>query len=345
MLSLSLAPGWASTQAQKVTASGEGSGGSTMTQDQVKQVALADAKRMALEQLGTQVLSETEVQNFELIKDNIKTFAQGLVKVLKITAQTCKYEDSVKAMHCTVTIDAEVQLAEAHDVITRIDKQGPDYIHTVVDSVEQEQRPQSQGDLSFTFNVLPFTPTDSANPRGLYISAGSTQKFLHQELTENGILKSGDEFQIRFTPSHDAYVYLLNVDTHNQVYPMLPNPQGMSDNRLKGGRSYTLPAEGKYYKLDDKTGLETIYLLAAHQPMSDVKYIVDKAQQAIDSGTTTSQLAGLLQASTVKSRGISGITSGTTANYQLVQGVNVQDVEEVVRGNGAVVRRFTFQHQ
>jgi hypothetical protein len=307
----------------KVTASGEGSGGSNMTQEQVKQLALADAKRMALEQAGTAIISQTEVNNFELTKDQIQAFAQGLVKVLKITNQSCQYEDKVKAMHCTVSIEAEVQVMEGKELFEKLTQS-----HT------QEQKSSAQGELSFGFNVLAFSPSTVAS-RGVRIKPDSNQTYQHVELKENGVLKSNDEFQIRFTPSQDAYVYVINVDTQGQVYPMLPNAEGLRDNHLKAGKSYTLPAEGKYYQLDQNTGTETIYMVAAQQPMPDIEYLLNKSGD---------QVAALLSAS-VKTRGISGITTGQKANYQLTQGTQVQDVEEVIKGKGAVVRVFRFQHQ
>jgi len=343
-LSLSLTPGWATSKSQKVTATGEGSGGSTSTQEQVKQIALADAKRMALEQVGTQVISETEVSNFELIRDNIKAFAQGWVKVLKITDQKCAYEDKVKAMHCQLTIEAEVQADEVEQAIKQMDQQGPAYISAFANSIFQEQTSKNQAELSFSFNILPFRPAPVGS-RGVKIKPDSPQEYNQQELKENGVLKSRDEFQLRFTPSQDAYVYVISVDSHNQVYPMLPNPEGMSDNHLKAGHAYTLPADGKYYQLDDQPGQETLYLLAARQPMADVGYIIEKAQAAINNGTSTTGLAGLLQTSTVKTRSISGITTGKATNYQLTTGVQVQEVEEVIKGSGAVIRRFEFKHE
>jgi hypothetical protein len=307
----------------KVTASGAGSGGSSMTPEQVQQLALADAKRMALEQAGTLLTSETQVDNFELTKDQIKAFAQGLVKVLKVTEQKCSYEDKIKALYCQVSIEAEVQTLEGKALLAKL-----------AASQAQEKQAEGQGSLSFGFNVLAFTPAQMGI-RGVRIKPDSPQTYQHVELKENGVLHSGDEFQIRFTPSQDAYVYVINVDTRGQVYPMLPNPEGMRNNHLKAGQNYTLPAAGKYYQLDDYTGTETIYLVAARQPMADIEYLL---QQQGD------QVASLLNAS-VSMRGISAITSGASQTVELSPGIQIQDLEERIKGSGSVVRVFRFQHR
>ncbi|HEY9844444.1 MAG TPA: DUF4384 domain-containing protein [Candidatus Obscuribacterales bacterium] len=325
LIALSLGTvGWADPGPLKVSASGEGSGGSSMSQEQVKQLALADAKRMALEQAGTAIISETEVNNFELTRDQILAFAQGLVKVLKINEQHCEYDDKLKAMHCTVSIDAEVEVSDGKELFERMRR-----------SRKQEQG--SAGELSFGFNVLAFSPA-APGARGVRIKSDSSQTFQHLELAENGVLRSGDEFQIRFTPAQDAHVYVINVDSSGQVYAMLPNPEGMSDNRLRAGRSYTLPAEGKYYQLDNQTGTETIYLMAAREPMSDIEYLLEKAR-------SHDLNVGVLFNAMAKTRGISGITQGPSTSYQIAQDVKIQDIEERIQGHGAVVRVFRIQHK
>ncbi|MEZ0374229.1 MAG: hypothetical protein ACAI44_34375, partial [Candidatus Sericytochromatia bacterium] len=70
-------------------------------------------------------------------------------------------------------------------------------------------------------------------------------------------------------------------------------------------------------------------------PMPDVEFLLKQ---------NGDQIATLLEAS-VKSRGISGITQGKQNNYQIGQGVSVQDIEEHIKGLGTVVRIFRFQHQ
>lgn len=312
----------AGNQTMKVTASGEGSGGTNLTLEQIKQIALADAKRMALEQAGTFIRSKTEVNNFELTKDQIQAFAQGLVKVLKITSNNCSYDDKIKAMNCKVTIEAEVEAIEGKELFERLSQ-----------SQSLEKTDLTQGELSFGFNVLAFSPSGSES-RGVRIKGDSNQTYQHIELQESGTLHSHDEFQIRFTPHQDAYVYVINVDAHSNVYSMLPNPDGMSENHLKSNQNYILPADGKYYQLDENTGTETIYLIAARQPMPDIDFLLKQSG---------SQVADLLKAS-VHTRGISGITQGQQT-YQVGQGITIQDVEEQIKGKGAVVRIFKFQHQ
>lgn len=307
-----------------VTASGEGSGGTNMTLDQVKQLALTDAKRMALEQAGTAIRSETEVKNFELIKDEIQSFAEGLVKVKKIISNTCAYEDKVKSFMCKATIEAEVEVSQGKELFTRLHQ-----------SVKTEQKNQSKAPLSFGFNILAWKES-ATGTRGVRIKSDSSQSYQQTPLQEGGVMYSGQEYQIHLTPAQDCYLYGINVDSHGQVFPLIPNPEGMSDNYLRANQTYVLPAPGKYYQLDNNTGLEKIYLLASYDPMQDVDYLIQQSQ---------SQNAAVLLDSAVRTRGISGITQGNKKNYQVAQGVSVQEAEKVVRGKGHSVQIFKIQHK
>jgi len=54
------------------------------TGEQLKQEAIADAKRKALESAWTKIQSRTEVKNFELVVDIVESEASGFVRVLRM---------------------------------------------------------------------------------------------------------------------------------------------------------------------------------------------------------------------------------------------------------------------
>jgi hypothetical protein len=301
----------------RVQASGEGSGGSSLSRDQVRQLALSDAKRAALEQAGTAVLTETEVHNYTLSRDQIQTFAQGLVKVLKVTSESCRYDDTLRALHCQISIEAEVQVSEGRELLRRLH--------------ESRQREQSTPtEISFAFNLLAFRPGP-----GVRLSASDPRTYSHLELPENGVLHSGDAFQVHFTPAQDAWVYVLNVDSQGRLFAMLPNPEAHTHHHLRAGQRYLLPGAGQYYQLDQHTGTETLYLIAARQPMPDIEYLLSARPE---------QAAGLLAAA-VQTRGISRIQSGPPVRYVVTPDLSVEDIEERISGYGAVARVFRFQHR
>ncbi|PIU65183.1 MAG: hypothetical protein COS84_07225 [Armatimonadetes bacterium CG07_land_8_20_14_0_80_40_9] len=113
-LSMKVRPGLANGETKEVIAEGVGAiveGDKARARDQ----AIMDAKRMAVEQgVGTFVNSETMVENFQVIKDNIYTKASGYIKEYSIIDETPS-----PGLY-RVKIKATVSLAEIKDDLTAI---------------------------------------------------------------------------------------------------------------------------------------------------------------------------------------------------------------------------------
>lgn len=97
------------------------------------------------------------------------------------------------------------------------------------------------------------------------------------EVLEDGsTLQSGDHYKIIFTPNQDCFVYIFQVDSANMVYSLFPMEQFgklmlNNVNPLKAGQTYYIPAEEKSFVLDDQTGTERIYFLAAFERDPDLE--------------------------------------------------------------------------
>ena len=79
-----------------------------------KKAALDDAKRNAVEQVGSEVVSETVVENFELVKDRVVSKAVGYVHDVKVV------EEGPKDGNYAVKIEATVSKKEIKDDATMI---------------------------------------------------------------------------------------------------------------------------------------------------------------------------------------------------------------------------------
>jgi hypothetical protein len=113
-------------------------------------------------------------------------------------------------------------------------------------------------------------PTDFLffNINYLYRSQGAGP---FQTLEEGSVLRSGDHYKIIFTPNQDCYVYIFQVDSANMVYSLFPMEQFGAlrlnhVNPARAGQTYYLPAEGQSFVLDEQTGVERLYFLAAFEP-------------------------------------------------------------------------------
>jgi len=71
---------------QKITIETDGYGYFSMnkTGEQLKQEAMADAKRKALESAWTKIQSYSQVKNYELVVDMVESEASGFVRVLNM---------------------------------------------------------------------------------------------------------------------------------------------------------------------------------------------------------------------------------------------------------------------
>lgn len=86
-------------------------------------------------------------------------------------------------------------------------------------------------------------------------------------LPNEGVLHSGDRYQIRFTPLQDGYVYIFQIDSGGAVYRLFPpegsDSQPTGDGRsLQAGATYFVPAEDEAFQLDEQIGQEQIHVLA-----------------------------------------------------------------------------------
>lgn len=104
LILMTVSSAWADVR--MITASGEYRMGDNDTRSDAKRLALMDAKRLALEQAGTYLESVSEVKNLQVSRDDIRTYAAGIVEVKEQAASsTMEGETTVVRVDVTVQID------------------------------------------------------------------------------------------------------------------------------------------------------------------------------------------------------------------------------------------------
>ncbi|HEX9782205.1 MAG TPA: hypothetical protein VGA56_05655, partial [Opitutaceae bacterium] len=89
-----------------LTATGEYRMGDNDTKTDAKRLALLDAKRLALEQVGTYLEGVTEVKNLRVTKDEIRSYTAGIVEVVEQATRTAlEGETTVVRVDVTVKVD------------------------------------------------------------------------------------------------------------------------------------------------------------------------------------------------------------------------------------------------
>lgn len=89
-----------------------------------------------------------------------------------------------------------------------------------------------------------------------------------RSLLNGGVLRSGDYYQIRFTPNQNSYIYIFQIDSGGGVYRLFPfdsnnlSQAAVITNPVQAGVTYFIPAQDEAFQLDDQVGQEQIHVLA-----------------------------------------------------------------------------------
>lgn len=105
---------------QEIEATGRYHLGDNDTRIDGHRLALMDAKRNALEKVGTYVESITEVKDFQLTRDDIKTYTAGIIAVDEQGEP--KWEMIGPTLRCTVTVKAKVDKSSVTNKIGALRK-------------------------------------------------------------------------------------------------------------------------------------------------------------------------------------------------------------------------------
>jgi len=275
---------------------------------EVKQCALEEAKKDALDKAGAFIQASAKVDMFQLKESEIKSFAGGFVKILQKEIKT-EYDQNMEVVKATANIQAEIDNAKILEGIQSII--------------------QADSSLSGLKKKLEFEFALVGRKR---LADGQYTQAL---VNENSGLGSGDQFQISFRTSQDCYVYIINIDSNGKIFPAFPNEErGIVNNYLKADEEYTLPAGDLYYELDENPGVESIYFVGSLEPMKDMKFILENLES---SGENTLALRGLIEARS-EARGIANIMSGPGG------GNIAQQARKALEGYGSLVLKVSFNH-
>lgn len=170
-------------------------------------------------------------------------------------------------------------------------------------------------------------------------------------LRDGTVLSSGDGIKIVFETSRRAYVYVLLLDSRGQASVVFPNTDIAVAHRVPGGTSVEVPPGKQWFFLDDKRGQETLYVVASLRPLTKVKRLLKtlehiaangRGKQAIDKAVAA--FGGGDNKPVSISRGIGGIRPGRARPISGSKGDVSQQSQEILRGEGSVVRAVTFVH-
>jgi hypothetical protein len=80
-----------------------------------------------------------------------------------------------------------------------------------------------------------------------------------------------DRFRVYFSPTADAYVYVVGVDAVGRVQPLFPRRFPDQTNPIRAGERVLLPDGTNWYGLDEYSGIQHIFVRVSPEPLHDLE--------------------------------------------------------------------------
>lgn len=126
---------------------------------------------------------------------------------------------------------------------------------------------------SIMFNIIARMPSEIA-------TRGTVPDYRQVEVQDGGVLRSGDMFRIKFELQEEAYVYLLALDSLGNLTKLFPGKDTGFPIKVKAHKTYIVPEEDGWFRLDDNTGQEMLYLLASPEALGDIDRSIDQLKKS-----------------------------------------------------------------
>jgi hypothetical protein len=73
------------------------------------------------------------------------------------------------------------------------------------------------------------------------------------------VFKNGDHLRFRVRTNFDGYLYVMNSGTSGQYTNLFPREETGTENRIKSGSEYLVPATGASFRIDGPPGYDAVY--------------------------------------------------------------------------------------
>ena len=234
--------------AELYTETAEASGGSNESIDVIADRALVVAKRQALERSGTVVQSDTVVKNFMLESDEIKSFAAGITKVIKIVSKDVKLDSQKNVITVTLIVDLDVDSGKVQEYAKALLEQKQEKNNDPIEFTIQMLKRKKNTDGTYQYSIIPPTMP----------------------------LVNGDEFRIQFKSSKDVFVYIINEDQKGEIGLIFPHTN--ANTKIKANFDQILPDEENVFFVEGEKGTEKLYIIASTTEMKDIEILLNTLQ-------------------------------------------------------------------
>lgn len=122
--------------------------------------------------------------------------------------------------------------------------------------------PSPAGDESGPVSSLPQTDPLSVDVAFVFNPSGGPAQYT---LQNGSTMTSGDHYRLVMWPNKNCFIYVFQVDSAGKLFMLFPlNDLGLkATNPVESDAPYVLPGKGDAFILDNQTGAEKFFLLAA----------------------------------------------------------------------------------
>jgi hypothetical protein len=117
-------------------------------------------------------------------------------------------------------------------------------------------------------------------------------------LQTGAVVSGGERVRIAFSPSADAFAYVIAKDARGRVSVLFPTEVFKGASRVQAGQAYGAPVESGWLRIDAQAGLDTIYVFGSLDPLQNLEELIEEPETPTSLGArrelVDQTIAGLL---------------------------------------------------
>ncbi|MCX6553020.1 MAG: DUF4384 domain-containing protein, partial [Acidobacteria bacterium] len=117
-------------------------------------------------------------------------------------------------------------------------------------------------------------------------------------LTDGARVLKGDQFRLTFIPTSDGFAYVVTQDSRGDVAVLFPSLTIRGASGVRAGKTYSVPLESDWARVDGDRGLDTIHLVASYDPLENLEELGEEPDRdstvAVRRDLLQSTITGLL---------------------------------------------------
>lgn len=214
--------------------------------------------------------------------------------------------------------------------------------------------------LSFSFVVSASAALQAGNDENINyqwsfvakVGSGAERKAVM--VTRDTMLRSGDEFKMMVNLQKKAFVYVIHKSPSNELSLLYPTTfEAVAELE----KNYYLPKGRSWFKLDEKTGTETFYVLAATERLGELEQQMNAYLAASNDqkGNLANTVVATIKDIKKKFRtyatlgerpiSIAGNVRGTKKDETNIDKLDVATLATEISANNFYSKTFTIEHK